>query len=44
MSVDGERTWRMVETDEDNQLEEVVFKIQGILVKKDLPPVTEAPS
>ncbi len=29
MSVDGERMWHMVETDEDNQLEEVVFKGNG---------------
>ncbi|SJL06771.1 uncharacterized protein ARMOST_10113 [Armillaria ostoyae] len=44
MSIDEERTWQTVETDENNQLEEVIFKIQGILAKKDLPPVTEVSS
>ncbi|KAK0437096.1 uncharacterized protein EV420DRAFT_1652222 [Desarmillaria tabescens] len=43
ISMDRERTWHMVQTDSDNQLEEVVFKLQGILVKKDLSPVTEVP-
>ncbi len=44
ISVDGERTWQLVETDSDNQLEEVVFKTQGIAAKKDLPPITDAPA
>ncbi len=41
MSVDNDRTWRMVETDAENQLEEMVFTIQGIIAKKDLPPVND---
>ncbi|PBK94409.1 hypothetical protein ARMGADRAFT_1029522 [Armillaria gallica] len=41
ISVDNDHTWRVVETDPNNQLEEVVFTIQGIISKKDLPPVTD---
>ncbi|KAK0432193.1 hypothetical protein EV421DRAFT_2001447 [Armillaria borealis] len=43
MSVDNDRTWRMVETDNENQLEEMVFTLQGIIAKKDLPPVNDIP-
>ncbi|PBK65049.1 hypothetical protein ARMSODRAFT_892353 [Armillaria solidipes] len=43
MSIDNNRTWRMVKTAEDNQLEEIVFTIQGVLAKKDLLPVNDAP-
>ncbi|SJL18018.1 uncharacterized protein ARMOST_21589 [Armillaria ostoyae] len=43
MSIDNNRMWRMVKTAEDNQLEEIVFTVQGVLAKKDLPPVNDAP-
>ncbi|PBK92372.1 hypothetical protein ARMGADRAFT_1081161 [Armillaria gallica] len=43
MSIDNNRTWCMVRTAEDNQLEEIVFTIQGGLAKKDLPPVNDTP-
>lgn len=44
MSVDNDQTWQMVETNVENQLEEMVFTIQGIIAKKDLPPVNDTPS
>ncbi|PBK92019.1 hypothetical protein ARMGADRAFT_1081439 [Armillaria gallica] len=43
MSVDKDRTWRMVETDNENQLEEMVFTLQGIIAKKDLPLINDIP-
>ncbi|SJK96888.1 uncharacterized protein ARMOST_00136 [Armillaria ostoyae] len=43
MSVDNDQTWRMVETDNENQLEEMVFTLQGIIAKKDLPLVNDIP-
>ncbi|KAK0442061.1 hypothetical protein EV421DRAFT_1904239 [Armillaria borealis] len=33
----------MIETDNENQLEEMVFTLQGIITKKDLPPVNDIP-
>ncbi len=41
LSVDNDRTWHMVRTDEENQLEEIVFTIQGVIIKKDLPLMNE---
>ncbi|SJK96893.1 uncharacterized protein ARMOST_00141 [Armillaria ostoyae] len=43
MSVDNDQTWHMVETDNENQLEEMVFMLQGIIAKKDLPLVNDIP-
>ncbi len=43
MSINNDRTWRMVETDNKNQLEEMVFMLQGIIAKKDLPLVNDIP-
>ncbi|PBK83795.1 hypothetical protein ARMGADRAFT_944439 [Armillaria gallica] len=43
ISVDNNQTWQMVETDSENQLEEMVFTLQGIVAKKDLPPVNNVP-
>lgn len=40
MAVDDNHTWRVGETDKDNQLEEV-FTMQGIISKKDLPPAMD---
>lgn len=43
MSIDNNRMWCMVRMAEDNQLEEIVFTIQEVLAKKDLPPVNDTP-
>ncbi|SJL14061.1 uncharacterized protein ARMOST_17514 [Armillaria ostoyae] len=43
MSVDNGRTWRMVQTDDQNRPKAMVFTIQGIITRKALPPVNAIP-
>lgn len=39
-SIDGNRTWRLTRTlDTDNNAEEVVLRVQGIICGKTLPPI-----
>ena len=36
---DGNRTWRLIQVIDDNNAEEVVLRIQGIICSKTLPPI-----
>jgi hypothetical protein len=34
----GQNTWSLCEESEDGEIEETVFRIQGVLCEKELPP------
>ena len=36
---DGNRTWRLIQVIDDNNAEEVVLHIQGVICSKALPPI-----
>jgi hypothetical protein len=36
---DGNRTWRLIQVIDNNNAEEVVLRIQGIICSKVLPPI-----
>jgi hypothetical protein len=38
-SSDRNRTWRLIQVIDDNNAEEVVLRIQGIICSKTLPPI-----
>jgi len=37
------QAWRIADTSEDRNLTEIVFRIQGVLSAKDLPPIKQYP-